>query len=318
MKNVLIILIISIFSSIVAGEEIFSNAGSTGFAVLKIPEGAQQLAMGGTGVSYYNGVSSVYYNPALLASVSRIIGSFEHTEWFVGIKNDAIRFAVPLEKILKKEKKFGFIGLGLSALYVDGIEGREARPTSDPIYTFGYLDLISSLTYAISAGPEFDFGVSLKNIFESIDNSKASSYAIDVGGLYKIVKLNLSFGFSVSNFDFSLMGIGSKPDFNGEKFDLPLIYRLGTSWVGKFRSNNLIISLESIKPKDEFLWISFGFEWLMENGLALRTGYRFSKQDGNVTFGFGYNWKNFQLNYSTTSWVDNLNYIQRLGISYLY
>ena len=138
----------------------------------------------------------------------------------------------------------------------------------------------------------------------------ASTVAVDVGTLFRTDFNNMVIGFSISNFggDMQLTGQDARievdiaPDefgnndailaqFETEKFQLPLIMRVGTSMDVYQNENNVLkVGLDAIVPNDNDQYLNVGAEYIYNDFLALRGGYKalfLEDSEEGLTFGIG-------------------------------
>jgi len=79
--------------------------------------------------------------------------------------------------------------------------------------------------------------------------------------------------------------------FETQEFQLPLIMRVGTSMdVYQTENNSLKIGLDAVVPNDNEQYINIGAEYIFNNFLALRAGYKslfLEDSEEGLTLGFG-------------------------------
>ena len=96
LKKCVILLIISF--SILYGEGV-KKVGSVGYKFLSIPIGARSTAMGNSLLTYADGASAVFWNPALLTQVDKYSVFISHNNHFVDLKMDAVAAAMRVGNI---------------------------------------------------------------------------------------------------------------------------------------------------------------------------------------------------------------------------
>ena len=82
-----------------------------------------------------------------------------------------------------------------------------------------------------------------------------------------------------------------------EAYDIPIVFRIGMSanlisgaesaLLDMGPSHQMRIGFEAINTNDFNERLHFGAEYLFADFLALRAGYRFNYEEGNVSLGFG-------------------------------
>ena len=65
-----------------------TKAGTSLVQFLKIEPGARAAGMGNSGVALFEGIQSVYYNPAALGALGKSAVQFTHSDWYAGIAYD--------------------------------------------------------------------------------------------------------------------------------------------------------------------------------------------------------------------------------------
>ncbi|MDZ7343881.1 MAG: hypothetical protein ONA90_05145, partial [candidate division KSB1 bacterium] len=75
-----------------------------------------------------------------------------------------------------------------------------------------------------------------------------------------------------------------------EKFNLPVLFRVGLSWPVKFGENHQVLfAVDAFHPNDNTESVSFGVEWKFFDLLALRGGYQNFVPEGNDQFPYVFN-----------------------------
>ncbi|MEW6609580.1 MAG: PorV/PorQ family protein [bacterium] len=172
------------------------------------------------------------------------------------------------------------IGVSINYLNSDKIEKRTG-PTDAPIGSFDTSDLNISLGYARGLTYNLSIGITGKFIQEKLDDEKATTFAGDLGGLYK--RGNLNIGVNLQN-------IGKKVKFIKQSYPLPLNIKTGIAY--KLR-DDLIFAVDMDKfLKESNSKLHLGVEYRLLDNLTLQGGYSqslnsHSKDLGKYSFGFG-------------------------------
>ena len=90
-------------------DETMEKAGIAAAQFLKIPYDSRGSAMGNTGVSIPGGISSSFWNPAIIAHIEKNEFGFFNSEWFASISIDYFGLAI-------SNKKFGVVGFSIFSL----------------------------------------------------------------------------------------------------------------------------------------------------------------------------------------------------------
>lgn len=305
----ILVLIISIF--MVGNSFLYSGEGRTAAIFLKFSESAREASLAGAYSSLGDDSNSIFSNPASIINVDRTQISLGFTSYIENSKLGLFSFV----SNGKNNSKFGF---AISAFNVDGIEKRglidqsgimqaEGTFSSDDMSIFvsyAKKDILSDLIDNLSGGINF------KLIRSKIDTSSAYSIAIDCGFLYNHSD-NMKLSFVFSNF-------GTKMKFEDDSDSLPLSIKAGGSY--NFSDTfKLATEVEGFINESAF-YPSIGFEFLLREGFAFRSGYKFGYDNSNLgkeaglSFGFGINTKDVSFNYANV-FFGELGNVNKFDIS---
>ena len=247
MRYLRYILFITLFIMIPLQGQMINRYGTTAANFLEIGVGSDGNAMGEAYVAVTDGLSSIYWNPAGLASLKDPSVSFMMQPWIVDINMLFSAGAVIIPG-------FGNLGFGITQMNygempVTTLEYQEGTGES-----FTASDLAASLTFSRKIVSWFAFGSSLKYIRSNIWHSSASSFAVDLGVLVNTKFFSftgkdedgMNIGMSISNYgtrmqfdgidiyqpiDVSELEEGNYGDVAGQfrpsEWELPLIFRIG-------------------------------------------------------------------------------------------
>ena len=272
--------------------------GTTAANFLEIDIGSQGTAMGGAYVSVVDDVSSVFWNPAGLASIKGNEVMFTYQPWIININHVFVGAAVnaPL---------FGTFAASISYM---GYGDEEVTTVTDPEGT-GELYTANDFAIGISFGRKivdwFSFGASGKMISSSIWHTNATAMAIDLGIIINTNFLvpdqnrnkGLKIGMSISNYGSQMQYDGmdllnpiditddygnfeNVPGiFKTDNWELPLIFRIGVSFhLISSDNQNLVVALDALHPNNNSESINVGAEYeFTQPGFAsfyMRAGYK--------------------------------------------
>jgi hypothetical protein len=238
---------------------LWAFAGEEGASFLEVPVGARPAAMGSAYTALADDAYAPVWNPAGL-------GFLESTQ-FAG-----------MHQIYVDNTSFDYLsavhtfktgtGIGVSAQYFN--PGKiDAFDTSGNALgsTFSGYYGAYSLALAQRLNDRFSLGMTGKLISAKIDDVTASTYAGDLGLLYKPTeKWNLAA---------VLANVGGKLKFLSQGDSLPQAFRLGAAY--KIRPN-FLLSLDGVSPTHSDPSLHAGVEWKVEPndedmGCAFRAGY---------------------------------------------
>lgn len=290
------------------------DAGTAGFAPLKIVMSARAEAMGGSQMGVVQNADGVQFNPAsiLRLPVSEI--STTYTNHFVDTQGGA------LQAIYAKDP---FIAWGFMLKYLNfgSMERTEISDQGDLIETgetFGAQNLIASVSMARFVSPMIDLGVSAKLIYDQIDGESASAVMLDAGLMHHPANERIKVGIGLRNLGFQL----SSYTESGYKESLPVTFAGGVSY--KF-GERLLGSVDISKATGENVVASLGGEYQLYPNFQIRGGFRSDAGDANIggslgwtsglSLGAGWTWYHYHFSYSLSSSGD-LGLVNQLSLNY--
>jgi len=280
-KQTLLISLLTLIISVgpLTGQTI-SKVGTSAANFLKIPVDAIGTARGEAVVTGFDDPASMYYNPSTLALISKPSTHFSYVDWYEGISINHAAIAIPLAS-------WGVLGVNLVSMNSGDMEittELDQDGTGD-FFDVGALQL--GLAFARSLTDHFMIGANAKVLRESIMNSHAQGFALDIGGRYITPWKGLILGFSISNFGTKMQMTGddllttNDPDplnsgnndiinayYATDRFDIPLRMVIGSSWQ-MIDTPLLGIALEAdgVFPSDNEAWMNIGIDAAIANSL---------------------------------------------------
>jgi hypothetical protein len=287
--------IVLLLSSMVLADEGNSKVGTSVFNFLKIPIGARPIAMGGAFTGVADDETSLFYNPAGIASL-------QGRRYLVGYHNYVF------------DMQSGFLGyihpLGKKqrlSLFIDYLNyGEFIRTDDDGIEdgTFSGSDILFAVSYARSIREDLQVGGTVKLIYEKIDSYSATGAAVDIGIRHTRDQGRTAMGLMIQNLGTQISSFFE----GGEKESLPLLIRAGASQ--RLKGLPFLVAADIIYPTDNDIYFALGAEYLDAQPLFIRLGWSSfgsnyktgSSSDDFAGFsgGFGFNFKRMQLSYTLT------------------
>ena len=246
-KTAIFVIIINCVAGL-CGQTI-NRYGTTAANFLEIGVGSGPSAMGEAYVAVANDVSSIYWNPAGLASLSKPSALFMVQPWLVDIDMLFAGGAVVVPRI-------GVFGLGITHLDYGEMDVTTLEYQEGTGERFKATDMAASFTFSRKIVSWFSFGSSMKYVRSNIWHSSASAFAVDLGVLVNTKFFSftgkredgLNIGMSISNYgtrmkydgidnyqpiDISEFEAGNYGDVAGQfrtsEWELPLLFRIGIS-----------------------------------------------------------------------------------------
>lgn len=281
-----------------------TKVGTTSAQFLKIGAGARAISMGGAYSAIGNDIYSIYWNPAGLALSnhnSEIV--FNHANWLADMSYDFAAASLNLGSA-------GNVGISYTTF---GVPEEKVRTFANPEGDGRYWDATSmaiGVTYSKNLTDRFSVGINGKYIRESIWNSSASSFAFDVGTLYRTPFNDLIISAAIFNFGSAMQLDGRDLQFNQDPnnnidtgpnnipssydtdaFALPMMFRFGLAMdIIETRFIRFSAAVDAVHPNDNSEYVNAGGEFAFDELLFLRAGYRqlfMNNSEGGLTLGAG-------------------------------
>jgi hypothetical protein len=281
-----------------------SKTGTTAASFLEIPVGAKAIGMGGAFVSVANDASSLFWNPAGIASIEKYEVILSHTEWIAETNYDYAGLVIPLGSL-------GNVGLSFTSFTMDDMKVRTVEKPDGTGEYFSAGDIAIGISYSRNLSDRFSIGLTGKYIQQTIWHMSASAFALDAGTEFRTDLFGgMVIGASIYNFGTSMqmtgrdtryyisvddtkMGTNDQIPANVEtdSWDLPLTFQIGVS-TNVINNDNirLMVAADAIHPNNEYESMNFGIEAALINCFFLRAGYQnaFMKEaEGGLSFGVG-------------------------------
>lgn len=285
-----------------------SKTGTTAASFLEIGVGAPANGMGGAFVGLANDASSLYWNVAGIAMLTKYEAVLVHTDWIADTKFDYAGLVFPLGD-------FGNLGFSFTSLSMDDMKVRTVEQPNGTGENFSAGDISLAISYARSLTERFSVGITAKYIKQSIWHMSSSGFAVDAGTIFKTDLLGgLTIGAVLSNFgtpmrldgrdtryfirvDETKQGSNERIPTNIEmdSWDLPLHFQIGVS-TQAFQLDDyaLTVSADALVPNNDYQSLNVGAEFSFMNFISLRGGYNslfLKDSEGGLSFGAGVNSK---------------------------
>ena len=263
-----------------------NNVATTSAAFLEIGPGARSIGMGSAYVSVADDASSIYWNPAGIASLNQTEVQSFYTPWLVETNFYYNSAVIPIGV-------YGSIGLTFTSITMDEMMVRTVQDPEPNEYgqKFDAGNISMGIAYAKKLTDRFSFGFQTKFIQESIWQMKAQGYAVDIGTMF-VTKSNLNIGMSISNFGgkLGMQGVNTLVDIdidetiygNNDRIDgslgtsqwpLPLLFRFGLSKKFAFSPTmDFLVAVDAIHPNNNPEYINVGFEYSIMDLISFRLG----------------------------------------------
>ena len=290
------------------------DAGTTGFAPLKIVISARADAMGGAMMGIEKNPDGMQFNPSSIIRLASSELTSTYMNYFVSTQGGSLQYIYAKDPFIA----WGFM---LKYLNFGSMERTEISQQGDLIETgetFGAQNLIAAVSMASFVSPMIDLGGTVKLIYDQIDDSSASAVLIDAGLFHHPENERIKVGLGFRNLGLQM----SHYSETAYKESLPFVAAAGISY--RF-GEKLLSSLDVSKASGENIALSVGMEYQLYPSFKLRGGFASNATDGNVggllgwtsgaSLGAAWDWHKHQISYSLSSTGD-LGMVNQLSLSY--
>jgi len=263
------------------------KVGTSAAAFLRIPVGARGIAMGSAFASIADDGSALFWNPGTAARLSRYTLFIHHSPWLPGLDHTYFGFTMPMASL-------GVLGIQVVSLQSEDMDITTLEAPMGTGETFNAASTALGISFARKLTDRFSIGANVKFIQERIFHSNASGLAFDVGTLFNTPFKGIRLGVSVSNIGTRMRMSGEDlnayvdvapgqegnndeivAQLNTDRFDLPIILRLGVSWDWRISDGSrLTFACDGVNPNDNGQSLNVGCEFAaLKETVFLRAGF---------------------------------------------
>lgn len=284
---------------------LFLAAGSgllfaSGFQSLESGADARSAAMGFTGVALQDIPVAGFGNPASLLQGRIRIVSFSLNKWIQDVQTSHAGLVISGEKTA--------FALSLYYSEIGGIEHR-IGPSEQPIGIFSSNDFVTGLSYARMIVPRISAGVTLRSYYQKIFMDDAWGAGGDLGVTWSLPDQNTRIGGVIQH-------VGRSGNLRAEPIELPATLRLGVSHRLVFRQIQGQIQIDAVMERDAPFHLHGGLELRWMDYFYLRTGYASGYEIRDFTFGTGFRFKKYGLEYAFIPFKSSLGDVHQLSVSF--
>jgi hypothetical protein len=279
------------------------DPGSAGALFLRFGLGARASAMGEAYAAVAADASSVFWNPGAMPAVLGTHLTLVHNEYF-----QSVRFE---QAAITHETKWGTFGFMFTGLYMDDMDRYDDAPSEVPLGTFGAYDVAVALAYGRYIVPNVAVGISIKPVYERIDELSASGLAFDAG-IYHVSRIpGVKLAATVAN-------LGTPMKFDTQEYALPRYARLGASYEREMPEldGRVTFTFDAMFPNDDNVREHIGAEYSYRRMAALRAGYKAGYDSQGATFGLGVVYHDIGLDYAFLPVKNELGDSHRFGLNF--
>ena len=268
------------------------TAGSTYLDVFGIGVGAAPSA-----VAAYTAAPgdlwSLTYNPAGLSNLDRLSLGVSQIEWFEDTSFSYLGVGMPR----------GDGGLALGLAYFDlggvdvyGVDGTNMNEQAEA-YNFGF---VGGYGFCMPNICDMSVGISGHLIQGNFDEETATAIGLNFGVLYAMMEGQVNLGASVRN-------VGTKFQFVDDEDEQTMTFAGGVSYATmdeQIPNVDVMVGADLLMPKNRDMAFALGGEVWVYDMLALRAGYKTGAEMGNLSYGAGFRYSDFMLDYTYTDHED--------------
>lgn len=296
MKKIKILfLILSLVQISSVSAEEFAPVGTAVAQFLEIGLGARSTGMGEAVTAVIDDASAVFWNPAGLADVQHLNLYTAYNTWPAGISIGGLSAALKLGSV-------GTIGINTVYLMTDDMEITTIDNPEGTGEYFAISNFSLGLTYSRYLTDKVSVGVTTKLVHEGYWDYSYSTWAIDLGTLYRTGFHGLNIAMSILHFGPEIKFSGDYIDYSDvksygsdppetktfETYSLPVNFRFGISMdLIDGRVNRLKTAMDLVHSNNNLEQYNLGLEYSLNRMIFVRSGYRFNIDEGGLAFGGG-------------------------------
>ncbi len=271
----------------------FAPVGTAAAQFLEIGIGARSAGMGEAYTTMASGAGAVFWNPAGLVDMDKRNFYLAYNSWPADISIGGASFALNMGQYGVVAVSSVFINTGDMLITTvddpDGLSGDK----------FSLVNYAAGLSYARFLTDRLSVGATVKLVHEKYSEYGYTSWALDIGTMYRTNFRGLKFGMSILHFgqeikfdgkyyDYSdpELGAGDKKTF--DKYSLPIMFRIGFSinaW--EQGQNKVVAAADMVHPNNNLEQYNLGMEYSLNNIFFFRSGYKLQADEGGFSLGGG-------------------------------
>ncbi len=305
--------------------------GESGVPSLTIPPGARPNGMGEAFVAVSDDATAQWWNVGGLAFATKRNLAFMHSQLVPDLASDVYY------EFLGYTQPAGTVGTwGVSLIYLTYGTSIATDASGNPLRDFTSWEGSISASFAMNLADNLGAGISLKFIRVDLapadvtqDNVEGAgtSFAADIGTLWKLPNQRMNFGLAVTNMGPDLAFIDQE-----QSDPLPITARLGMAWTPVADDiSNLLLTADieqslvwlvdsDVDTRRSEIWHA-GIEYRYVNLLAGRLGYVYD-DDGDFsdpTYGLGFIYKDkLSLDYANVPQAETLERVHRWSLYFTF
>jgi long-subunit fatty acid transport protein len=275
---------------------------TTGARIMNYPVSARVLGMGEAFVGLADDVNAIHYNPAGLNLIPNQQIGITYLKGLYDTFYTHLGYALPIGQDA---------GAGLSLGYFDGGQMEITQTNGSSSMVKAQQDILVTLSGGMRVYGKNMMGINIK-IFSStlIEQYQAITFAFDAGVLYELER-DITLGLTLKN-------VGPNVEYNQTGDPLPTTIITGIGYIHEFESTHRMnMVLDVRKPLDLDYQVHGGVEYVYDDMIFIRAGYKYGHDLDGATIGFGVEYEFLRFDYAIGLMSDlDLNHYISLGFNF--
>lgn len=271
----------------------FAQVGTAVAQFLEIGMGARGTGLGEAYTAMTNDAGSVFWNPAGLVDGGRVNLYTSYSQWPADISIGALSYSMGLGRI-------GTIAASIVYLMTDDMEITTVFSPNGTGQYFSISNYSLGLSYARYLTDRVSVGVTAKLVGEEYWDYGYSTWAVDMGTVYRTGFHGLRIGMSILHFGPEVKFSGSYIDYSDplsvdidnpksfETYSLPINFRFGACIdILNTAQHTVTTSADMVHTNNNLEHYNWGAEYSLNRMFFLRSGYRITADEGGLSLGAG-------------------------------
>ncbi len=289
----LILFLLAVVGPLPTKGQDFAPVGTAVAQFLEIGVGARAVSLGEAYTALTEGAGAVFWNPAGLVDGGKLDLYTSYNQWPADLALNGLSLAYNLGSR-------GTLALHTVFVMSDDMEITTVAQPGGTGESFSITNRSIGLTYARFMTDRVSIGVTGKLVEEHYLDYGYSTWALDLGSLYRTDFRGLKLGMSILHFAPDVRFSGEFIDYSDPKsvdvdstvtfetYSLPINFRVGTSMNAIQKGPHVVtLAADMVHPNNNIEQYNLGMEYSFNNSFYLRGGYRITADEGGGSLGAG-------------------------------
>lgn len=302
----------------------FEKVGVTAFQFLKVTPDARAAALGDAYSALARGADGMYWNPAAMLIGERFSANLSLVNYIFDTRHSSLAIAYQ-----HRQFALGLMALNVNYGEIEVTDVAHLGFLPDGSYNPGLTgEVITPGALVLGAGfaqrltNKFTYGIAGKYAREDFclgDTTQKALVIWDFG-------IHYATGFRSVRLAATLRNFGPQVKYFDYVYPLPQTLQIGLAanlfgeeaLVFVNKSHQLLLAVDLIQPRDYDQQYGIGAEYLFNNFLVLRIGYKLNFDTENISGGVGLRLKNLAFDYAYNTYGKYLAGVHRFSINFNY